>query len=75
MTLCTECKHYREGQYYPRRGDPDACVALAGQVNPVTGQAIGSIGPNLMRMTLCGWNDPKLFEPKPIEPTPKAEAR
>ena len=61
--LCTNCKHYVE----PERmvGQPAKCIALSGKTHPVTGGDVGWIDPGQMRMTLCGWNDPKLFELKP----------
>lgn len=59
--LCIDCKHYVAAE---RFGKPMRCVALRTQQNPVLGGDVDSIDAGLMRLTLCGWTDPKLFEPK-----------
>jgi hypothetical protein len=65
MTLCQDCKHHsvssRWGEHGARLEDR-VCGALYGQEHPVSGGHITHIACDLMRMTLCGWNDPKLFE-------------
>ena len=60
--LCIDCKHYVE----PERmvGGLMKCVALRGKPHPVLGGEVDHIDPGLMRMTLCGWNDPKFWERK-----------
>jgi len=61
--LCVNCKH----QDVDRREylGPFRCYALRGKTSPVNGLAIESMEAGLMRLTLCGWNDPKFWEPKP----------
>jgi len=44
--------------------DPESCHALDGKPNPVTGDPIDGIEPSTMRLTLCGFSDPKLWEQK-----------
>ena len=61
--LCINCKHFKEGNRYP--GTADGCHAMDGKQHPVYGGDAGGIDPGLMRMTLCGWNDPKFWERKP----------
>ena len=61
--LCINCKHFKAGNRYP--GTPDRCHAMDGKQHPVYGGDVGGIDPGLMRMTLCGWNDPKFWERKP----------
>lgn len=60
MTLCKDCRHY-EAPYKA----PHVCNALNGRDHPVTGNPISGSSPDFMRATLCGWNDPRLFEPIP----------
>lgn len=63
--LCQDCKHYRKhSPNFNRPEDPFWCWAIDGQVNPVTGGDRMMAIPDLMRMTLCGWSDPKFWEPK-----------
>lgn len=61
--LCVDCKHFDTGSHY--RGVHNCCRALAGKANPMNGRDIDDISADLMRMTLCGWSDPKFWEPKP----------
>lgn len=65
MTLCTECRHYSE-TLRAWDGKPWLleCNAINGREHPITGTPITGIDASMMRMTLCGWTDPKLFEPK-----------
>lgn len=61
--ICINCKHYREHQHFMDL--PSQCVALSGKIqHPVTGGDFGGVDPGLMRLTLCGWKDPKWFEAK-----------
>lgn len=46
---CVSCKHFRE---------------LKGKPNPVHGGEIHEIEVAFVRATLCGWSDPKWWEPK-----------
>lgn len=55
--LCVKCKHYDNG----------ICLALNGRQSPVDGRSMNErcgIEAGVMRLTLCGWLDPKLWEPK-----------
>ncbi len=66
--VCTNCRHYSQEYSIGTHGElqfDSMCRALDGHQNPVRGGAISVISADLMRMTLCGWNDPKLFEPNP----------
>jgi len=58
---CVDCRHYQETRYPEPK---QHCTALMGQLHPVTGGDIQTIDPGLMRMTLCGWRDPKFWGPK-----------
>ena len=58
--LCINCKHYRDPERWSSR--PANCVALKGRPNPVLGGDIESVEVSVMRMSLCGWTDPRLFE-------------
>jgi len=62
--LCKDCKHY-EREPDPNMLRPLACYALKGKPHPVSGGDVSHIDSGLMRMTLCGWNDPKFWERKP----------
>jgi len=64
MTLCKDCKHY---EYFAVTGPFHLCAALRGQEHPVFGTSVDVIDAGWARMTVCGWNDPKLFEPKPAD--------
>jgi len=61
--MCKDCKHYhrRKREMWT---DPESCHALDGKPNPVTGDPIDGIEPSTMRLTLCGFSDPKLWEQK-----------
>lgn len=62
--LCKDCKHY-ENWPDPNQSRPlFACYALKGKQHPVLGGDVGCIDSGLMRMTLCGWSDPKFWERK-----------
>ena len=61
--LCINCKHY-ESEPDPNRLRQGLCYALKGQQHPVLGGDCFGIDAGLMRLTLCGWRDPKLWEPK-----------
>lgn len=71
--LCVNCKHLDrahhrgDGPYFTGAGATYICTALAGKAHPVTGEDIVHITADTMRMTLCGWSDPKFWEPKPKE--------
>lgn len=60
--LCTDCKHFGHPSF---RGA--YCRALEGKMDPVDGHVFSDselFFAGKMRMTLCGWDDPKLWEPK-----------
>lgn len=59
--LCADCKHYSPPSW---GGEREGCTALMGKVDPVYGQSIHSIDVALARAALCGWTDPKWWEPK-----------
>jgi hypothetical protein len=61
--LCKDCRHY-ESEPDPHGFRPSACYALKGKSHPVVGGDVHNIEAGLMRMTLCGWSDPKLWQPK-----------
>ena len=61
--MCRDCKHY-EREPDPNGFRPMSCYALKGKTHPVFGGDVFNIDAGLMRMTLCGWNDPKFWEPK-----------
>lgn len=63
MRTCASCRHF-ESQPDPNNMRPGACYAIDGQENPVNGGTVHHIDAGLMRMTLCGWRDPKLWEAK-----------
>lgn len=63
--LCKDCKHYTQAARWP--GPIMACHALDRDVHPVYGGAIDGIEAGIVRLTLCGWKDPKFWEPKPKE--------
>jgi len=67
MTLCKNCKHY---EHFAMTGPYSVCTALRGKEHPVLGTSIDSIDAGLSRMTVCGWHDPKLFEPMPEKKPP-----
>ena len=59
--LCKDCKHYVGIM----------CRALEGHPNPVTGRDFPKgteMQAELMRATLCGWRDPKFWEPTWTKP-------
>lgn len=65
MRLCKDCKHLFSWKGYG--GDIVYCGAMIGKTDPVSGNTLRQ--ENLiyafdMRKTLCGWDEPKLFEPK-----------
>lgn len=60
--LCKDCKHYHR-----QKGDwtsLESCHALDQKQHPVTGGSVAGIDAGLVRMTLCGWDDPKFWEPR-----------
>ncbi len=59
--LCKNCKHLRSRDYR----EPELCHALDRKQHPVYGGTVSGIDPGLVRMTLCGWDDPKFWEPRP----------
>ena len=59
--LCKDCKHFTD---IGRFGDPALCHALDKKQHPVWGGSVHGIDPGLVRMTLCGWDDPKFWERK-----------
>lgn len=62
--LCKDCKHLKSGTTY-------TCHALDGKPNPLTGETMEcGIQADTMRMTLCGWNDPKFWERRPASQHP-----
>ncbi len=61
--LCKDCKHFTGWNRFAKNGLE--CTALNQQQHPVWGGTIAGIDAGLVRMTLCGWNDPKFWEPKP----------
>ena len=61
--LCINCKHYVPPEYWSNQGMQ--CAALRGKQHPVLGGDISTIAADVMRLTLCGWSDPKLWEQKP----------
>lgn len=63
MNLCKDCKHYYENPRPDFRTE-SLCDALRGKEHPVHGTDITAIKADIMRMVLCGWSDPKFFEPK-----------
>lgn len=67
--LCKDCKHF-ESEPDPNALRLNACYALKRRQHPVFGGEVNYIDAGLMRMTLCGWNDPKFWESKP---KPKAQ--
>ncbi len=58
--LCKNCKHFNRTTWT----EPERCHALDNKQHPVTGGSVIGIDPGLVRMTLCGWDDPKFWEPK-----------
>lgn len=62
--LCINCKHYQGPDGVEGFGrSPAQCLALAGKHNPILGGDIESVEVSVMRMVMCGWSDPRLFEP------------
>ena len=61
--LCKDCKHYY-GLVRPNFTDPDKCHGLDDFNHPIFGGKITGIDAGLVRMTLCGWTDPKYWEKK-----------
>ena len=61
--LCINCKHYWRNEW-EWHTDPERCHALDHKPHPVTGRSVAGIEPSVLRMTLCGWDDPKWWEPK-----------
>ena len=62
--LCKDCKHI----YY--WSSMMCCGKLIGTENPHDGRTLEDsdlFHVVQMRMTLCGWDDPKWWEPKPKE--------
>jgi hypothetical protein len=70
--LCKDCKHFSDYErYLQKMGE---CLALKGRPHAVWGGDIGAMEVTFARATFCGWNDPKLWEPKPKKaPDPKTE--
>jgi hypothetical protein len=62
--LCINCAHFRAPEQFGNTAM--GCAALRGDRDPVLGGNVDTIDPGLMRLTACGWSDPKLFEPKDI---------
>lgn len=60
--LCVNCKHYGEPERRSSKGM--VCNAMSGKQHPVTGGSMTTIEAGLMRLTLCGFADPKFWEPK-----------
>lgn len=61
--LCKDCKHFTGEITWD---EPlMSCLALRGKLHPVLGVDIDHIEAGMMRLTLCGWSDPKFWEPKP----------
>jgi hypothetical protein len=61
--LCETCKHYRKVEDVWTNVEV-GCYALKGTPHPEHGKDIDYIRPDLMRLTLCGWKDPKFWEQK-----------
>ncbi len=60
--LCKDCRHFTEWDRVENRGHQ--CAALNKGQHPVWGGAVSGIDAGLVRMTLCGWSDPKWWEQK-----------
>lgn len=54
--LCKDCKHYT--------GD-ERCEVFSPTISPIDGRTyVGPRNAITMRLTLCGWRNPRLWEPK-----------
>lgn len=65
--LCKDCKHYDPPDFYFYDAQVPLCHALDKKQHPITGGTVAGINVDLVRITLCGWDDPKWWEPKPKE--------
>jgi hypothetical protein len=63
--LCVDCAHFKVDHGFA------CCGALIGKPSPVTGKPIGRDSyemVHLIRMSLCGWDYPRLWQPKAHPP-------
>jgi len=63
--LCKNCKHFYMLERRNFTDDPK-CHALDKENHPVYGGPLSGIDAGLVRLTLCGWRDPKFWEKKDV---------
>ena len=58
--LCIDCKHCERGEGF----QPPTCHALDGKPSPMNGKPNDGYYCEFMRLGPCGWDFPRLWEPK-----------
>ena len=69
MKICADCKHYVDDDWGAAGWPTSAlgnCTVLKTKVHPVSGAELPDchVKAEMMRLTLCGWDFPRFWEPK-----------